>query len=158
PLEPADAPPLAASSIRAAVRLSLKSARVEKTPIRDRSGGMTVRLIQSPLAYSKKLSPGLTERSILATTIPCVSCCGASCANDARSTGPKVQAPTSIRTKIRDSWINIIRSAPKGPLFRNAGPYSRRQTKQEGSTTLRARTDRRSLSYRVAFSNRYMNE
>ena len=44
-------PLLAASSISAAVRLSLKSASVENTPIRDRSGGISVRLIQSPLQY-----------------------------------------------------------------------------------------------------------
>src|ERR1035441_5308621 len=42
---------LAISSIKSAVRLLLRSARFEKTSTSARSGGISVRLIHSPLAY-----------------------------------------------------------------------------------------------------------
>src|SRR5580700_2165426 len=76
-VEPGVALDLAASSIRPTVRLSLKSKRLVKTPTLPRSGGISVRLSQPPLAYWSKLSPGLTEASMLATTMPWVSCWGA---------------------------------------------------------------------------------
>ena len=46
---------MAASSIKPTVRLLLKSESAVKTPMLPRSGGISVRLIQPPLAYSIKI-------------------------------------------------------------------------------------------------------
>src|ERR1039458_3193923 len=48
---------------------------------------------------------------------------------------PKAIIATSERAELRNFWADLISQRSTGHLPENAGPHSRRGTKQEGSTT-----------------------
>src|SRR6478752_754641 len=104
--EPAGAFCLAASSMIAAVRLFVRSESAVNTPTRERSGGITVRLIHWPLAYWKKSSPGWTVGSILAIAMPWISLV-AVCAWAKMSVRGKSIAHAAARAKVRFLWLNF---------------------------------------------------
>ena len=94
----------AADWISSAVRLRVSSITISPDPQAERSGGIGVALIHAPLAYAKKSSPGLTARSMPATSSPetvAAAACGGGVVARTRSVMPMKSRVRRVGSGVR---------------------------------------------------------